>query len=103
MGKIFSQFKFHISHIADKYSQVTHELSKRPKVSAISIASHRYLSSMIDKYATNLNFKEIMFALALGKKDQPYDVKDIFVLYSNRLHFTCSLCEKVMYESHVSD
>ena len=43
-----SQFNFHIAHIAGKHNQVADALSRRPKVNAVSIATHNDLSSMID-------------------------------------------------------
>ena len=57
---------------------------------------------MLDDYATSLEFKDIMSKLALGKQEEPYDVKDGFLLYGNRLYVSHYLHEKVMYESHVS-
>ena len=59
-----SQFNFHIGHIVGKCNWVTNALSQRPKVNAISIASQKDLSSMIDEYDTDLDFKDIMSALA---------------------------------------
>ena len=75
-------------------------LSRRPQVNAVSIATHRDLSSMIDEYATNPGFKDVMSALALGKKEEPFHVQDGYLLYGNRLCITQSLREKVLYESH---
>ena len=81
---------------------MANELSQRPKVDAISIASHKDLSSIADMYAIDPNFEDIMSTLAIGKK-QPFDVKHGFHIYSNSLcGVTCNLREKVMYESHAS-
>ena len=55
---------------------------------------------MIEKYAVDLDFENKMFALALRKKQEPYNVKESFFIYGNRLCVTHSLFEKVMYESH---
>ena len=41
-----------------------------------------------------------MSALAIGKKEEPYKIKDDYLLYSHKLCVTCSLLEKIMYESH---
>ena len=41
-----------------------------------------------------------MSSLALGKKEEPYHVKDGFLLLNYRLCITHKLREKVMYESH---
>ena len=60
-------------------------LSHRPKVNAVSIATHSDLSSMIDEYAMDLHFKEVMSAIALGRKEGPFSVQDGYLLYGNRL------------------
>ena len=75
-------------------------LSRRPKVNAVSIASHNDLSSMIDEYAMDPNFKDVMFAIAMGKNEEPFTIKDGYLLYGNRLCVTHALRDKVMYESH---
>ena len=95
-----SQFNFNIAHIAGKHNQAVDALSQSPRVDAVSIAIHEDLSSMIDQYATDLNFKDVMFAFSIGKKEEPYDLKDGFLLYGNRLCVTQGLCDKVMYETH---
>jgi len=99
-ANILSQFNFHIAHIAGKHNQVADALSRRPKVNAVSIATHNDLSTMIDEYATDPDFKDVMSAIALGKKQEPYHVQDGYLLYGNRLCVTKNLHEKVMYESH---
>ena len=55
---------------------------------------------MIDECPANLIFKKFMFASALQKKEEPYEVKYSYLLYINRLCVTHILREKVMYESH---
>ena len=55
---------------------------------------------MIDEYAKDLDFKNVMSTIALGKKEEPYNVQDGYLLYGNRLCVTHSLHEKVMYELH---
>ncbi|MCO5588021.1 hypothetical protein L7F22_041975 [Adiantum nelumboides] len=54
-----SRFNFHIAHIAGKHNQVADALSRRLKVNAVSIATHNDLSSMIDEYAIDPNFKHL--------------------------------------------
>ena len=49
-------------------------LSRRAQVNAVSIATHNDLSSMIDEYATDPHFKDVMSAIALGKKEEPFSV-----------------------------
>ena len=93
-----SQFDFHIAHIANKKNQVVDTLCWRPKVNAVSIASHRNISSMINEYVTNLYFKDMMSALELGKKKEPYKIKNVFLLYGYRLWITQRLRKKVMHE-----
>ena len=66
----------------------------------MSIASHRDLLEMIYEYATYLNFKYVMFAIALGKREEPYAAKDNYLLYGNRLCVTHSIHDKVIHESH---
>ena len=55
---------------------------------------------MIDEYATDPDFKDIVFAIAMGKNEEPYHVKYGYLLNSNRLCVTHNLRNKVMYESH---
>ena len=95
-----SQFNFHIAHIAGKHNQVTDALSQRPKVNAISIASHNDLSIMIDEYALDPDFKDVMSEIIMGKNEEPFHVKDGYLLYGNQLCVTHNLRDKVMYESH---
>ena len=64
------------------------------------LATHNDLSSMIDEYASDPDFKDVMSAIALQKKEEPYFLQDGYLLYGNRLCVTHSLREKVMYESH---
>ena len=95
-----SQFSFNIAHIAGKHNQVANALSQRPRVNVVSIATHKDLSSMVDEYAMDPNFKDIMSAFAIGKKEEPYDLKDGYLLYGNWLCVTQGLRDKVMYETH---
>ena len=99
-ANFLSQFHFHIAHIAGKHNQVADALSRRPRANAVSIASHNDLSSMIDDYATDSDFKNVMSAIAIGKKEEPFTLQDGYLLYGNRLCVTHSLREKVMFESH---
>ena len=55
---------------------------------------------MIDEYATDQYFKDVMSAIAMGKNKEPFIVKDGYLLYGNRLCVTHALRDKVMYESH---
>ncbi|MCO5574932.1 hypothetical protein L7F22_028727 [Adiantum nelumboides] len=71
-ANFLSRFKFHIAHIAGKHNQVADALSRRPKVNAVSIATHNDLSSMIDEYAIDPDFKDVISAIALGKKEEPF-------------------------------
>ncbi|MCO5546616.1 hypothetical protein L7F22_000046 [Adiantum nelumboides] len=99
-ANFLSRFNFHIAHIAGKHNQVADALSRRPKVNAVSIATHNDLSSMIDEYAIDPDFKDVISAIALGKKEEPFTLEDGYLLHGNRLCITHSLREKVMYESH---
>ncbi|MCO5579649.1 hypothetical protein L7F22_033506 [Adiantum nelumboides] len=83
-----------------KHNQVADALSRWPKVNAVSIATHNDLSLMIDEYAIDPNFKDVISAIALGKKEEPFTLQDGYLLHGNRLCITRSLCEKVMFESH---
>ena len=82
-ANFLSQFNFNIDHIASKHNQAADALSKRPRVNVVSIATHKDLSSMVDEYAIDPNFKDIMSALAIGKKEEPYDLKDGYLYYGN--------------------
>ena len=99
-ANFLSQFNFNIAHIAGKHNQGADALSRRPRVNAVSIATHKDLSSMVDEYATDPDLKDIMSVFAIGKKEEPYDLKDGYLLYGNRLCITHGLREKVMYETH---
>ncbi|MCO5608596.1 hypothetical protein L7F22_062809 [Adiantum nelumboides] len=99
-ANFLSRFNFHIAHIAGKHNQVADALSRRPKVNAVSIATHNDLSSMIDEYAIDPDFKDVISAIALGKKEEPFTLQDGYLLHGNRLCITRSLREKVMFESH---
>ena len=99
-AKFLSQFNFHIAHTAQKHIQVADALSRRPKANALSIASHNDLSTMIDEYAMDPNFKDVMSAIAMGKNEEPFTIKDGYLLYGNWLCVTHALRDKVMYESH---
>ena len=55
---------------------------------------------MIDEYAMDLDFKDVMFAIAMRKNEKPFTVKDGYLLYGNWLCVTHALRDKVMYESH---
>ncbi|MCO5594117.1 hypothetical protein L7F22_048138 [Adiantum nelumboides] len=98
-ANFLSRFNFHIAHIAGKHNQVADALSRPPKVNAVSIATHNDLSSMIDEYAIDPNFKDVISAIA-GKKEEPFTLQDGYLLHGNRLCITRSLREKVMFESH---
>ncbi|MCO5613087.1 hypothetical protein L7F22_067361 [Adiantum nelumboides] len=99
-ANFLSRFNFHIAHIAGKHNQVADALSRRPKVNAVSIATHNDLSSMIDEYAIDPDFKDVISAIALGKKEEPFTLQDGYLLHGNKLCITRSLREKVMFESH---
>ena len=57
-----SQFNFHIAHIPGKHNLVVDALSRRPQVNAVSIATHNDLSFMMEEYATDLDFRDVMSA-----------------------------------------
>ena len=40
---------------------------------------------MIDEYVIDTNFKDVMFAITLGKTEEPFHAKDGYLLYGNRL------------------
>ncbi|MCO5611700.1 hypothetical protein L7F22_065958 [Adiantum nelumboides] len=84
-ANFLSRFNFHIAHFAGKHNQVADALSRRPKVNAVSIATHNDLSSMIDEYAIDPDFKDVISAIALGKKEEPFTLEDGYLLYGNRL------------------
>ena len=57
---------------------------------------------MINDYAIDPNFKDVMSKIALRKKSQPFNVQDVFILYGNRLCVKHSLHKKLIYKSHDS-
>ena len=87
-ANFLSQFNFHTAHIADKHNQVADALSKRPQVNTVSIATHNDLSQMINEYAMDQDFKDVMSTIAMGKNEEPFTVKDGYLFYGNRLCVT---------------
>ena len=69
-------------------------------MNAISIASHKDLSNMIDEYDLDSNFKDGISVAALGKTKEPFHVNESYLLYGNGLCVTHNMRNKVMYESH---
>ena len=55
---------------------------------------------MVDRYAIDIDFKDVMSTFALGKIEAPFHVKDGYLLYGNRLCVTYDMRNKAMYESH---
>ena len=55
---------------------------------------------MVDAYAMDPDFANVMSALSMGKRQDPYVLKDGFLLYGSRLCVTKDLRAKVMLESH---
>ena len=55
---------------------------------------------MIDEYAIDPDYKDVMSAIAMGKNEEPFTLKDDYLLYGNWLCVTHSLRDKVMYKSH---
>ena len=51
---------------------------------------------MIGEYAIDMDSKDVMYKIALGKQEEPFHEKYGYLFYSNRL---CT-CDKVMYESY---
>ncbi|MCO5557612.1 hypothetical protein L7F22_011178 [Adiantum nelumboides] len=80
-----SRFNFHIAHITGKHNQVADALSRRPKVNAVLIATHNDLSSMIDEYAIDPNFKDVISAIALGTKEEPFTLQFVRRLCLNHM------------------
>ncbi|MCO5585889.1 hypothetical protein L7F22_039823 [Adiantum nelumboides] len=99
-ANFLSRSNFHIAHIAGKHNQVADALLRWPKVNAVSITTHNDLSSIIDEYPIDPDFKDVISAIALGKKEEPFTLEDGYLLHDNRLCITHSLREQVMYESH---
>ena len=55
---------------------------------------------MIDEYAGDLKFKDVIFAIAFGKIEEQFHVKDVYLLYNNRSCVTHNMRNKVMHKSH---
>ena len=99
-ANFLSQYHFHIAHIAGKQNKVADALSRRPRVNVVSIACNHDLISMIESYAQDSDYQEIMARLAQGHTQDPYSLKEGFLLHGNRLCITKDMCPKVMSESH---
>ena len=99
-ANFLSQFHFHIAHIPGKHNTVANALSRWPRANVVSVAYHNDLSSMVDSYAMDPHFANVMSTLSMGKTQDPYVLKDGFLLYGSRLCVTKNLRAKVMLESH---
>ena len=90
-----------IAHIAGKHNQVADALSKRPKVNVVSIAYHNGISTTMDEYAMDPDFKDVMSAIVMGKNEEPFIIKDGYLLYGNWLCVTHALRDKEIGRAHV--
>ena len=59
-ANFLSQFHFHIAHVVGKQNKEADALSRRPQVNAISIAYHHDFTTMIEGYAQDSDYKDIM-------------------------------------------
>ena len=75
-------------------------LSPSAKVDAIFIASLNDLFGMIDEYAIDMDFKDVMYAMALRNIEESFHVKNGYLIYVNTLCVTHNMHNKVMYEFH---
>ena len=91
-----AQFHLHIALILSKHNQIADTLSQIPRVNAISIAYNNDLTSMLDEYAIDPNFTNVMSTNTMGKTQDPYKISDGYLLYGNCLYNTKNLREKVM-------
>ena len=55
---------------------------------------------MIDKYAEDEDFAQIVSDISQGKVREPFSLNEGFLLHGSRLCVVKDLQEKVMYESH---
>ena len=69
-------------------------------MNAVSFAYHHDLTNMIEGYAQDSDYKDIVARLAQGQENTPYSLHDGFLLYENRLCVTKDMRLKVMSESH---
>ena len=100
-ANFLSQFQFHIAHIFGKHNKIADALSHRQRMNTISIAYHNNeLTTMVDEYAIDPNFTNVMFAITMGETQDPYKVSDGYLLHDNCLCINKNLREKVMMESH---
>ena len=75
-------------------------LSRRPRVNAVSVAYNHDLVSMINKYANDNDFASIYQDLMNGNTQEPYSLKEGFLLHGSHLCVVQDPREKVMYKSH---
>ena len=69
---LLSQFHFYTALIFGKHNQIVDALSCRPRVNVVSIAYHNDLTTVVDEYAIDPNFTNVMFAITRGKNQDPY-------------------------------
>ena len=62
-----SQFPFHIAHIPGEHNTVVDALSRGPRANVVLVAYHNDLSSLIDVYAMDPDFANVMSALSMGR------------------------------------
>ena len=71
-------------------------------MNAFYIAYHNDLTTMVDEYAIDPNFTNVMSAITMGKTQNPFKLSDRYLLHGNCLCIIENLREKVMIKSHAS-
>ena len=89
-----SQFHFHIAHIAGKQNLVADALSRRPMANSISIAHNHDLTSMIDMYAQDEDFAQVIKDIESNVPHEPYTIKEGFLMHGLRLCITKNLWKR---------
>ena len=92
-ANFLSQYHFHIAHIAGNKNKVMDALSKRPRVNAVSIACNHDLTSMIESYAQDSDYQEIVVKLAEGTHKIPIPLRKDFSSWKSVMCYPRYACK----------
>ena len=100
-ANFLSMFHFQIVHVDGKKNVVADALSRKPRVSAVSIVFHdELINVMKEQYTQDEEFCRIYDSLTMGERHNHYSLRDEFLLMHGKLCVTKAMRAKVLTESH---